>query len=220
VDLDAPVCHRARCGFRPQPVFLSGFSWRGGAAICKGSREEARNDLVSSSPGLDLHCPSPPSGIGDGTAGECRTFQRKDHMKEMIIPKAAKTTFALEDMVDTILKSLDDDKAQDVLAIDLVGKTSIADRMIIASGTSGRMVSAMAEHLMTKLKALGFKPKSEGERHGDWVLIDAGDVVVHLFRPEVRTFYNIERIWAAPATEKPPAATAAKKAPRKTARRA
>ena len=140
-------------------------------------------------------------------------------MKETTIPKASKTTFALQDMVDTILKSLDDDKAQDVLAIDLVGKTSIADRMIIASGTSGRMVSAMAEHLMTKLKSLGFKPKSEGERHGDWVLIDAGDVVVHLFRPEVRTFYNIERIWEAPAAEKPPSA-AAKKAPRKTARRA
>ncbi|MEQ9448845.1 MAG: ribosome silencing factor [Rhodospirillaceae bacterium] len=103
-------------------------------------------------------------------------------------------------MVDTITSSLDDDKAQDVLTIDLVGKTSIADRMIIASGTSARMVSAMAEHLVAKLKALGLKPKSEGSQHGDWVLIDAGDVIVHLFRPEVRAFYNIERIWAAPAT--------------------
>ncbi len=102
-------------------------------------------------------------------------------------------------MVDSILSTLDNDKAQDVLAIDLVGKTSIADRMIIASGTSGRMVSAMAEHLMIKLKAMDVKPKSEGEKYGDWVLIDAGDVIVHLFRPEVRAFYNIERIWAAPA---------------------
>jgi ribosome-associated protein len=106
-------------------------------------------------------------------------------------------------MVDLILASLDDDKAQDVLAIDLIGKTSIADRMIIASGTSARMVSAMAEHLMVKLRAAGLRPKSEGEKHGDWVLVDVGDVIVHLFRPEVRTFYNIERIWAAPAkTEK------------------
>ena len=109
-------------------------------------------------------------------------------------------------MVDLILGSLDDDKAQDVLAIDLVGKTSIADRMIIASGTSARMVSAMAEHLMIKLREVGLKPKSEGQKHGDWVLVDAGDVIVHLFRPEVRTFYNIERIWAAPAkTDKPTA---------------
>ena len=102
-------------------------------------------------------------------------------------------------MVEIILSSLDDDKAQDILTIDLVGKTSIADRMIIASGTSARMVSAMAQHLVVKLKAVGLKPRSEGERHGDWVLIDVGDVIVHLFRPEVRTFYNIERIWAAPA---------------------
>ncbi len=86
-----------------------------------------------------------------------------------------------------------------MLAIDLVGKTSIADRMIIASGTSARMVSAMAEHLSQKLRQAGHKPKSEGEKHGDWVVIDAGDVIVHLFRPEVRTFYNIERIWQAPA---------------------
>lgn len=129
-------------------------------------------------------------------------------------------------MVGLILTSLDDDKAQDVLAIDLVGKTSIADRMIIASGTSGRMVSAMAEHLGQKLRQAGFKPKSEGEKHGDWVVIDAGDVIVHLFRPEVRTFYNIERIWQAapvkPATvaspPKPKAKAKAKTAPKAKAK--
>ncbi len=71
--------------------------------------------------------------------------------------------------------------------------------MIIASGTSARAVSAMAEHLITKLKSMGIKPGSEGEKHGDWVVIDAGDVVVHLFRPEVRLFYDLERIWSAPA---------------------
>jgi ribosome-associated protein len=123
-------------------------------------------------------------------------------------------------MVETILTSLDDDKAQDVLAIDLVGKTSIADRMIIASGTSARMVAAMGDHVITKLKAMGIKAQSEGERQGDWVLIDAGDVIVHLFRPEVRTFYNIERIWAAPVGEagpKPVKKPAGKKAPAKKA---
>ena len=102
-------------------------------------------------------------------------------------------------MVETILTSLDADKAQDILTIDLMGKTSIADRMIIASGTSARAVSAMAEHLVGKLKELKVRPRTEGERHGDWVLIDTGDVIVHLFRPEVRLFYNLERIWAAPA---------------------
>ena len=102
-------------------------------------------------------------------------------------------------MVGAILTSLDDDKAQDILTIDLVGKTSIADRMIVATGTSARAVSAMAEHLVQKLKGIGIKALTEGERHGDWVLIDAGDVVVHLFRPEVRSFYQIERIWSPPA---------------------
>jgi len=103
--------------------------------------------------------------------------------------------------------------------------------MIIASGTSGRMVSAMAQHLVTKLKTGGYAPKTEGEKHGDWVLVDAGDVIVHLFRPEVRVFYNIEKIWAAPATPanapvktglkatglKAGVKTAAKKAPGKKA---
>ena len=99
-------------------------------------------------------------------------------------------------MVEIVLASLDADKAQDILNIDLVGKTTIADRMVIASGTSGRMVSAMAQHLVRKLKEHGVKPRIEGEQHGDWVLVDAGDVIVHLFRPEVRTFYNLERMWA------------------------
>ena len=86
--------------------------------------------------------------------------------------------------------------------------------MIVASGTSARAVTAMAEHLATKLKSAGLKPKTEGEKRGDWVLIDAGDVIVHLFRPEVRAFYNIERIWAAPVTAGSAPTT------RKTARRA
>ena len=95
-----------------------------------------------------------------------------------------------------VVKSLDDDKAQDIVVIDLVGKTNIADHMVIANGTSGRQVAAMAGHLQEKLKAIGGKGISiEGAQQGDWVLIDAGDVVVHLFRPEVRSFYSLEKIW-------------------------
>lgn len=99
-------------------------------------------------------------------------------------------------MIEIALASLAADGAQEVINIDLVGKTTIADRMIVASGTSGRMVNAMAQHLMTKFKEVGLKPRSEGEQYGDWVLVDIGDVIVHLFRPEVRKFYDIERIWA------------------------
>lgn len=95
---------------------------------------------------------------------------------------------------------LDDDKARDVLVIDLAGKTDIADFMVIANGTSQRHVGAMAEHLREKLKAESGPPVSvEGLATSDWVLIDAGDVVVHLFRPEVRAFYALEKMWDVPA---------------------
>ncbi len=82
------------------------------------------------------------------------------------------------------------------MQFDLAGKTAMADRMIVASGTSTRQVTAMADHVVSKLKALGLFARSEGKKQGDWVLVDAGDVVVHLFRPEVRAFYDIERLWA------------------------
>lgn len=95
-----------------------------------------------------------------------------------------------------ILASLEDDKAEDILAIDVTGKSSIADRLIIASGRSARHVGALADHLMHKLRDAGAKNlRVEGMPHCDWVLLDAGDVIVHLFRPEVRAFYGIERIW-------------------------
>jgi ribosome-associated protein len=100
------------------------------------------------------------------------------------------------------LRSLDDDKAVDVATIDLVGKTSIADHMVVASGRSQRQVGAMAVHLMQRMKAAGYRGVSiEGMPQNDWVLVDAGDVIVHLFRPEVRTFYNLEKMWSADFTE-------------------
>lgn len=99
-------------------------------------------------------------------------------------------------LVDLVQTSLEDDKAEDVVTIDLTGKSSIADFMIIASGRSQRQVGAMADHLREKLKRGGAGAISvEGEQRCDWVLIDAGDIIVHLFRPEVRAFYGLEKMW-------------------------
>ena len=96
-----------------------------------------------------------------------------------------------------VMQSLDDDQAQEVVSIPLAGKSNIADFMVIASGRSTRQVAAMAQKLAEKVKQAGFGPvKLEGLPAADWVLLDAGDVVVHLFRPEVRSFYNLERMWA------------------------
>ena len=96
-----------------------------------------------------------------------------------------------------ILSRLDDDKAQDIVLIDLRGKSPMSDAMIVASGRSHRHVGALADHLQRLLKDHGLgKVKVEGLPHCDWVLLDAGDVIVHLFRPEVRAFYNIEKIWS------------------------
>ena len=95
-----------------------------------------------------------------------------------------------------VLQSLDDDQAQEIVTIPLAGKSSIADHMVIASGRSSRQVTAMAQKLAERVKHGGFgHARIEGLPAADWVLIDAGDVVVHLFRPEVRSFYNLERMW-------------------------
>lgn len=99
-------------------------------------------------------------------------------------------------MLSLVLKRLDDDQAEDIVTIDLHGKSSMCDYMVIASGRSQRQVAAMAEHLGEQLKAVrGMTPAIEGLPHADWVLIDGGDVVIHLFRPEVRRFYNLEKMW-------------------------
>ncbi len=99
-------------------------------------------------------------------------------------------------VVDLILKDLDDSKAENVIAIDLMGKTSIADAMVIASGRSDRHVGAIADHLIQILKEKGHDvPRVEGMPQCDWVLIDAGDVIIHVFKPEVRMFYNLEKMW-------------------------
>lgn len=107
-------------------------------------------------------------------------------------------------MESLVLETLDDDKAEDVIAVDLRGKSSVTDVMVIASGRSQRHVGALADHLLRALKEAGHgSARVEGLASCDWVLIDAGDVVIHLFRPEVRSFYNLEKMWsvepAAPA---------------------
>lgn len=107
---------------------------------------------------------------------------------------AAGGTEALRQLV---MASLDDDQAVETVSIPLAGKSSIADYMVVASGRSTRQVASMAVKLADKIKAeFGRTPRVEGLPTADWVLIDAGDVIVHLFRPEVRSFYNLERMWS------------------------
>ena len=104
--------------------------------------------------------------------------------------------------LDTALASLDDSKAEDILPIDIRGKSSLADHMVIASGRSNRHVAAITEHLITALKQAGVAPQRvEGLPAADWVLIDQGDVIIHVFRPEVRAFYNLEKMWLAPEAD-------------------
>ena len=116
-------------------------------------------------------------------------------------PVAPKSDRTAGDNVDAlhamILQSLDDDQAIETISIPLAGKSTIADHMIIASGRSTRQVASMAQKLAHKIKEVSHRsPRIEGLQTADWVLIDAGDVIVHLFRPEVRSFYNLERMWS------------------------
>ncbi len=114
-----------------------------------------------------------------------------------------------EQLKTLIEQSLDADKAEEIEIIDLRGQTALADYMIVASGRSSRQVVALAQKLEDRLKSRGFKHiRTEGTDQGNWVIVDAGDVIVHLFRPEVREFYNIEKMWNLPAFGKNPATTA------------
>jgi len=103
----------------------------------------------------------------------------------------------VEAATQVVLTSLEDDKAEEIVSIDIRGRSSFADMLVVASGRSARHVGALADHILRKLKEAGVKDvRVEGMPQADWVLVDAGDVVVHLFRPEVRSFYNIEKIWS------------------------
>ncbi len=98
-------------------------------------------------------------------------------------------------LLELIQKTLDDNKAEDIVVIDLKGKTSIANFMVVASGTSNRHVASLADKVKFELKQKGYSSSSEGEEKANWVLIDAFDVIVHIFCPEVREFYNLEKMW-------------------------
>jgi ribosome-associated protein len=110
-------------------------------------------------------------------------------------------------MQAVILASLEDDKAEEILAIDLAGRASFADRMVIATGLADRQIAAMATHLNEKLVEAGFKKtRMEGANGTDWVLIDAGDIIIHLFKPEARSLYALEKMWGSELDEAEPEA--------------
>jgi ribosome-associated protein len=101
-----------------------------------------------------------------------------------------------EDTLRIVFARLDDMKAEDTVSIDLTGKSSIGDTMVVTTGRSQRHVASIADHVIEDLRQHGLRVRVEGMAQGDWVLIDAGDVIVHVFRPEVRAFYNLEKMWA------------------------
>ncbi len=122
--------------------------------------------------------------------------------EQTTIVTATKQATDVGQLLDLVQTSLDDDKAEDLVTVDLHGKSSIADYMVIANGRSVRHVGAVADHLMRKVKDAGYRNcKVEGMPKCDWVLIDFGDVIVHLFRPEVRDFYNLEKLWSVEITD-------------------
>jgi len=118
-------------------------------------------------------------------------------LPDPVTATASKEPIDVDALHALVMQSLDDDQAQEVVSIPLAGKSSIADHMVIASGRSSRQVASMATKLADKIKQqFGRIARIEGLPTADWVLLDADDVIVHLFRPEVRTFYNLERMWA------------------------
>jgi ribosome-associated protein len=130
-----------------------------------------------------------------------RTALRK---KADIVPSPAGISVndAVSRAIKTVLASLEDSKAENIVSIDIQRKSSLGDYMVIASGRSHRHVSAVADHLLKELKDAGLgTARVEGLAGADWVLIDSGDIIVHVFRPEVRDFYNLEKMWQAPDLE-------------------
>ena len=143
----------------------------------------------------------------EGTPGSCYNNCIDNFQRNTALPVASNrptdaTDSLVENRATAVIETLEDDKAEDLLVIELEGKSSVADKMIIASGRSARHVSALADHVTRRLKADGMKTvRVEGLPNADWVLIDTGDIIVHLFRPEVRSFYNLERIWGQDASD-------------------
>ena len=120
-----------------------------------------------------------------------------------IFPRSADRGRVLADRaLQLVVTSLEDSKAEDIVTIDIAGKSALGDYMVVVSGRSNRHVTAIADHLISDLKDEGYgNARVEGLETGDWVLIDSGDIIIHVFRPEIREFYNIEKMWAAPDME-------------------
>jgi ribosome-associated protein len=120
------------------------------------------------------------------------------------LPETVSEGLGSDELLRQILNWLDEAKAENVVAIPLAGKSTVADYMVIASGLSDRHVGAMADQIARQMKEAGYgSARVEGKQLCDWVLIDAGDIVIHLFRPEVREFYNLEKMWSAPRVGEP-----------------
>lgn len=117
--------------------------------------------------------------------------------KKAAVKKATSLDAADRALLDRVRISLDEDKAEDIVVIDLEGRSSLADALVIATGRSSRHVAAIAEHLARRLKDAGYGTRPvNGAQQGDWVLVDAGDVIVHVFRSEVRDYYDLEGMWS------------------------
>jgi ribosome-associated protein len=136
-------------------------------------------------------------------AAKGKTLRTALRKKADIVPSPAGigVSDASSRALGTVLASLEDSKAENIVSIDIQGKSSLGDYMVVASGRSHRHVAAVADHLLKALKDAGMNARVEGLGSADWVLIDAGDIIVHVFRPEVREFYNIEEMWQAPDLE-------------------
>ena len=156
-------------------------------AAKKPARKPARNSTKNSTKKVKTKPPAKKKSAGKTAS------KRQTHKTAAPAGKPAVQT----DLLKRVLASLNDDKAENVITIDLRGRSALCDAAVIASGRSSRHVGAMAEHLARRLKESGYgtRPVS-GQAQGDWVLVDAGDVIVHLFRPEVRDYYDLERMWS------------------------
>src|SRR5580704_2679964 len=140
-----------------------------------------------------------PSPRKTGAAKKAPTASKGVKAAPKKTPKLAKTPVSPKEpeLLTRILTSLEDDKAEHIVTIDMDGRSSLADAIVIATGRSGRHVSSIAEHLARRLKEAGYGTRPVGGlERGDWVVVDAGDVIVHVFRPEVRTYYDLEGMWS------------------------
>jgi ribosome-associated protein len=160
-----------------------------------GAARHRRGALASPAPGASLvPCPAP--GPGGAYLGGLILSHSDPATGLPVGPRATPADAGSEAVLARVLASLDDDKAEDIVQIDLRGRSDVADWMVIASGRSTRQVAAISEKLTDRLKDdLGIRARVEGKEASDWVLIDAGDVIVHVFRPEVRSFYQLEKMW-------------------------